>query len=112
MKRPLITALALLGAGLPIVSAASAHAQDNVVEVQPTSDGNLDYGESSCALQRRFGASGSETVLEIRQTIPVALRFIIVSDEFDRTRRAPSITFGPRGSPQTRSITKNGLASM
>lgn len=76
-------------------SAAPVQAQDEWVDLSPSSDWVLDYAEDSCALRRNFGEPGQAALLEMRQFSPFTpMRITVATSDFEATRRAPRYRFG------------------
>jgi hypothetical protein len=80
----------------------SASAADGSLVLTPTSGWEVDYGETSCALHRTFGADGTSARLEILQQAPGAyFRVTVTSSVLGLSDVGAKVRFEPDNRPQT-----------
>jgi hypothetical protein len=87
-----------LAAGLALVLLASpVHAQSGeLLELVPTAQWGLDYGDNNCALYRRFTSAAGHLDLRIEMTTPGHnFGLLVASETFAAGQGAVSISVGP-----------------
>ncbi len=105
MHKAIVTACTIACLSAPVLAAK------DVVELQPSTSWNIDYGETKCTLQREFGEGELRTTLQLEQTgVGNFFNILIAGEPVGRTRgEFITIQFGPEEIASERSYLSGKL---